>query len=753
MYMQAPNNKDKNESNANFLAELFYHTWQLISGFIITTSAILATRGRLLVQGILVIESMNRIPKAAACIGVGCPPPTPVPPAAAPATTAAPPATTAVPLASTAVPPATTEDPPPTIIEPPPKTITHTQKKLRSETFSQSGSERGSASRSRMFSQSNSDRSSASGSRMFSRSHSAPDSISYSNLLSRSHSEQNSVSRLVDWIFSRSKTASYPSVSFTSDNHSYSPSHSLLFNAMDGVTQTPITLGLPHIPSLKPLERVIPVDVAVVLTGLGVGSGGISGLLNPSYTNTLANILRIVKACQEEDAPALPFFPPYPQVALDSSELGAAAANGAIISTTGIMAAIFAAFLLTGYFRNQIGSSVPHKWLARIAVALFAYYRPNILELAVSSMGHFAGGSRGLAITAMIVWQAVFFGAGYLVYRKVSQDEVSKLSLSSLYESARDFTSKPIRLLMFADMFEADVLAMLSGLKSNSESHSESCAAIGVSMVVVPLIYVSYLVKFHPYESNIELSLVAISIAFQISLSLLSLVAFYDEHNDTVLDAIGWIQFLVMCHSFIQMIASLVIELRSKCKGLQEKANVGDDLTTSLLPESDGPQQPVFEVVTGLRPDSRSSLSSDDILGIQDGEQPAGQVQATTVVDIDPISDVHEPSFTRQKPGIIPFRLIDDEEDTHDVAIEMSPRPVQREESPQDSDSTELQGLSRSPEHELDDSDFESQLLETKTKLQTSLHDSPFSMYYRSVRKIQAPTVVNNEVPLQFDLL
>ena len=737
--MQAANNKDKNESNVNFLADLFYHTRQLISGLVITTSAILVSRSRLLIQGIFAIESINRIPKAAACIGF-CPP-TPAPPPPVAPSTAVPPASTAVPPTSTAAPPASTSSPRP-------KTIT--KKKSHTGTLPQSNSDRSSISRSRLFSHTNSKRDSISNSKLRSHTHSKSNPISHSNPLSRSHSNQNSFSRLVDWVFSQSKTASYPSISFASGNQSHSPSLTPLSNAMNEMTRTQITLGFPHIPSPDPLARIIPAHITVVLTGLGVGAGGISGLLNPSYANTLTNMFRIVKACQEEDIPGLPYFPPYQPVALGSSEPGAAAANGAIITTTGIMVAILSAVLLTGYFRNQIGTSVPNKWLVRLAAAILGYYGPNICELIVSSMGSFSAGSGELAIIAMIIWQAVFFAAGYLVYRKVSKEEPSTLELSPLYESARDFKNQPVRLVMFVDMFEANMIAMLAGMKSNLKANSESCKTISISMAVVPLVYASYLVKFHPHESHLELSIVVIGVVFQVLLSVLNMVTVYNNHNDRVLDAIGWIELLAICLSFAQAMASFIIELKNKCNGLREKTNAVDNPTTLSLPKLDAMQPPTLEAAA-------NSPRPDNILGIQDDEPPVEHTQATTVIDIGISSDEEGHSLKRQRPARTRCDLIDNTEDSHDIAIEMSPQPMRREQSqsPQHSDSTESQGLSRSPERELGDSDFENQLLEIKqTKPKSSLHDSLFSMYYPSVRKNQAPTImVDNEPPLKLDFL
>ena len=226
-------------------------------------------------------------------------------------------------------------------------------------------------------------------------------------------------------------------------------------------------------------------------------------------------MLRIVGYCETIDDLNSLLYVPYEPVALGSPEPVAAAINGAVIFTTGLMATTFVAFLLTGYLGNQTGASAINRGMARVVTSIMAYYGPNIVEIATSSIGHFSSSEKALAITAMAVWNAAFFWAAYQVYRKVSKDEVSKLSLLPFYEPTRDFESKPIRLLVLADMAVAYVLAMLSGMKPNAQS----CGIIATSMLMVSIGYLGYVVGFRPYRSKLDQGFVMVNALLQITLS------------------------------------------------------------------------------------------------------------------------------------------------------------------------------------------------------------------------------------------
>ena len=123
---------------------------------------------------------------------------------------------------------------------------------------------------------------------------------------------------------------------------------------------TPTKTAIPNPRSSNPLERVVSPQVAEVVTNTAIGSSVVSGLFLNSYTNSVNNVLRLTRYCANAnnvgDLNPLLYVPGAP-VALGSEESESAVINGVIISTTSLMAATFAAFLLTGYLQNHMKQS------------------------------------------------------------------------------------------------------------------------------------------------------------------------------------------------------------------------------------------------------------------------------------------------------------------------------------------------------------------------------------------------------------
>ena len=684
--MQSHNNKDNNESNSNSSTRPFKKNRIKASLLSFVPNKLI-----LFVKGLFVVESIHNIQTTKAqCIIC----PTPAPPAPAP---------------------------------PPLQTSS------RSRIFSQSASDPNSISSSTTSAQSASDPNSISSSTTFAQSASDPNSVSRSNVLPRSTSNGDSISESRDEVLSQSKTEPYVSASMTANE----PSHTLLFNAINDVTRTQMTLGLLPPVSSNPLERLIPANVAQTLTDVGIGSGIISSLILPTYPNTVFSVLRTVGACKALDAPSFPLVPPYGQVALGSSEPDAASMNGAIIVTTGLLAAIFVPYLLTGYLHGQTRPNIPNKWLVRAAAAILAYYGPNIIEVMTSSIGHFSGGSQALAIIAMMVWQSVFFWTGYQVYQKASKDEASPLSLLPFYESARDFDSKPIRLLVFADMGVANILAILAGVKPDSQF----CGSIASSMLVVSVGYLSYLFKFRPHKSNIELLFVTVNILFQIVLSGLNLVA-SQSNDEKVSTTIGAVELAALCYSYAQMALLIMIEVIKKYQRYQENAKLEKASTESPTPGIDNSLRlPDLVQATNL------SFSSDDLLNPpDDGATAINMADSASTYTLSPKGSLDGDCHVIV--GILPQSLPREESSESDEhGLSQSP---ERAESSQHSDSiSERQDSSQSPKPNLNNSAFKSQLLEEVKNLKPgrAFHDSPLGMFYRDrdLDQTETPSVHNDK--------
>ncbi len=723
--MQSPSSKSNNQSRANVLATLFPRATRIIKEGIIPTAHLIAVslslspKNRiktfslstvpnkllLFVKGLFVVESIKNIQKADACFGVRCGP-TPVPPTPVPPT----------PVPPTPVPPTPV---PPTPVPPPP-----IQTGTPSRLLSQSYSDPNSASYSPTFSQSQPELHPASFSGSVAKSHSEPLPVSLSEAihsqspshltslsdalavspsetLLRSRSNRYSVSAVLNWVFSKSNTGG--SVSATLDE----PSRTRLFDAMSEITRTQIMLGVPQIPLSNPLDRLIPAELAVTLTNVGLGSGIISSFILPSYANTITGVLRTAGACKALEAPRFPIVPPYGAVTLGSSEPDAAAMNGAIMVTTALMAAAFIPFLLTAYRSNQTRPSLPNKWLVRGVAAILAYYGPNIIEIITSSIGHFSEGSQALAIIAMMVWQSAFFWMGYQVYQRVSQDDASPLSLLPFYESARDFDRQPIRLLVFADIGVANTLAMLSGAKPGSQY----CGTISSSMLAVSITYSGYLLKFYPHKSKIELSFVAVNILFQVALSALNLLNSQIRNNDErVVTAIGAVELTAFCYSYVQMALLLLFELMKKYQKYKKTHEKNSNSTG------------------GLTPTNAQRLSQGSF------------ADASLFVSVNsPTKKTEAPNGSFNNCG------------SDCASIDIFSDPMRREDSPPPSEPSEAgssddQGLSRTPERDSSESDSESQLVEkNKSKPEApSFYDSPLAMFYENIKPIQPSPEVND---------
>ena len=382
---------------------------------------------------------------------------------------------------------------------------------------------------------------------------------------------------------------------------------------------------------------------------------------------------------------------------------------------------------------------------------MMSYYGPNITEIATLSLAHFSKGDMGLAIVAMIAWQAVFFWAGYQVYRKASKDAASQFSLLPFYKPARDFASKPIRFLVLNDMAVAYFLAMLSGIKPNPQS----CGIVATSMLVVSVAYLGYVVGLRPYHSKIDQGLVIVNALLQITLSALNLATI---HNEGLLTTLGPVEFAALCYSYVQITILIVNELikkYEKYKEAREKTIKMDNASVLSLPNIVDMQPPDRDTLqVSPTPLSNSILDAEQIM--LDDEQAVEPTNATIAINIGPIFEASVNSLVQEKPESVPFSFAEDLENSH-TAIEMSPQPLIREESPQledstDSEKSEAQGISRSPENDSEESTkLESQLLAKKTN--ASLPNSQLSFFYLNPQITQTPKMANNNLLSELDFL
>jgi hypothetical protein len=215
---------------------------------------------------------------------------------------------------------------------------------------------------------------------------------------------------------------------------------------------------------------------------------------------------------------------------------------------------------------------------------MLAYYGPNIIEVATLSTGHFSSGDRGLAIPALGIWGSVFVWVGYQVCTTVSKNAPTMISLRPLYEPAKDFTRLPIRSLLIADMAEAYLLALLSGLKPNPES----CKPVAASMLVVAVGYLGYVAALRPYKSNLEQWLVGTNALILTVTSALNLATLYDTRLFPIL---GGAELAALSYVYLQMVLTVLRMAKDKYARYQEKrlaaTHTGGGLERLLNSEND----------------------------------------------------------------------------------------------------------------------------------------------------------------------
>jgi hypothetical protein len=354
-------------------------------------------------------------------------------------------------------------------------------------------------------------------------------------------------------------------------------------------TATP--LFHPKKPPRSPLELVVSPEVATAIAHTATGVTAVSGFFLPSYTNTATNVIRVTSVatyCANADNlgsinPAL-YIPGAP-VRLGSDDPDAARINGAIMSTTGLMTAVFALFLLTGYLKNQNNPGAmqkAHKLLSSLLTLMLSYYGPNVTEVATLSAGHFSAGDKGLSLSSLGLWSAAFLWTSYQVLHKLTKEEESRFSLKPFYDATRHFERLPIRALVLADMAAANLLAMLAGLKPNPES----CTVVAGSMLAVSIVYLGYIIGLRPYKSKLDQGLVTINALLQVTLSSLNFATLYDEQLFTTLGQVGLATF---CFLYVQMLIIAIKELKNQCTRLCKAPpqtldpSIMDTVTEALL--------------------------------------------------------------------------------------------------------------------------------------------------------------------------
>jgi hypothetical protein len=326
----------------------------------------------------------------------------------------------------------------------------------------------------------------------------------------------------------------------------------------------------------SPLESLLPAASAEVVTQVATVSTSVGGLFSTVLANkatTTDRIAAIARCAWEEDdfKPNPLLFPPSVPLSLGGGEPNSAAmANGAIVSTTGLMALIFATLIATGSLRNSNKTGNIHK-VHKVASVFFAlmmsYYGPNVMEIATISASHFDDNDKSLAIGAMGFWSALLVWAGYQVFKR-SSPEVEGIELSPLYEPTRDFNDKILRALVFEDIAVANVMAILSGIKPDFQS----CSHIASAMVVVSVAHLAYLAKFHPYKSRLEQWGLLINSLVQLALAALSLATTYRRDSDILLQSLGAVQLGAFSLLYILVALMTANEISDYCKKRNQKS-------------------------------------------------------------------------------------------------------------------------------------------------------------------------------------
>ena len=315
--------------------------------------------------------------------------------------------------------------------------------------------------------------------------------------------------------------------------------------------------------------------------------------------------------------------------------------------------------------------------LSRFFALVMSYYGPNVTEVATLSMAHFYQGNRVVAMTAMAFWQAVFLWAGYQIFQKASIDSESKFSLLPFYKPSRDFANKPVRFLVLGDMAVAYSLAMLSGIKPNPRS----CSTVAGSMLAVSTCYLGYVVGLRPYSSKIDQGLVTVNALLQITLSALNLATL---HNEALLTTLEKVELAALCYTYLQMailLAQEFIKWYVKYKA-REITSTRENVTLQNLLNMEDMLSFTLDV------DSKRQVSRSPLLDIMlDDEADVNQPNGTIAIDIDPISLDASVSSLIEEPPV--FSHVEDIMEDGHIAIDMSPQPLKREESPQLADSTD----------------------------------------------------------------
>lgn len=340
----------------------------------------------------------------------------------------------------------------------------------------------------------------------------------------------------------------------------------------------------PDTPISQPIELVIDKKTAKAVINGAITSTMITSIVHPTVANKANNVLRITSLavyCANTnnlgELNPIKFIPGLP-ITLGSDDPETKTINGAIVSTTGFMAATLVAFLLTGYFRDgdeRPKTAKAHEFLSQALAFAMSYYGPNVIEIATLSAGHFTPGDKGLAIPSMGLWTAAFSWLAYKVYQQPSADDVTTFSFAPFYDPTKDFTRMPVRALVLVDMLEAYILSVLSGVKPNPSS----CKTVAGLMLAVSSLALAYVAGLRPYESKIEQGLVTGNSLLLVIISGLNLATIYDNKH---FETLGRAEFAALCYAYLQMAVMLGLEVKKRYDKYKEKqANADVNLNTS----------------------------------------------------------------------------------------------------------------------------------------------------------------------------
>lgn len=361
--------------------------------------------------------------------------------------------------------------------------------------------------------------------------------------------------------------------------------------------------------SQNPLTHIISRDAVKIVSTTATTASVVLGMIAlPTQVNTAVTLLRMSDYCANANNVEGDLDP--------TRYILSATINDAIISTTGLMAAIFATFLLTGYFQSQAKPNHlnrAHKILSRFLALMMSYYGPNVTEIATLSIAHFAVGNPAQAIAAMAAWGAVYTWIGYQVCHQLSQDGSSVFYLKPFYKPARDFAKKPIRTLVLIDMAASYLLATLSGIKPNPQS----CGAVAGTMLIVATTYLGYVAGLRPYKSQIEQWLTTGAVFLQVMIAALNIATL---HQNQLAKTLGTVEFAALCYVYCQMTILTTkqgmewCQKRREIKLLQPSTEANALTLNNLLniPKSEQVEIPILPLSDAEEAPGQESVSSSD---------------------------------------------------------------------------------------------------------------------------------------------